>query len=141
LLLKTTTQALQVQSDGTMTILDDIELPTMTATVAPVLSAARDLLAVGEGGRLVRVWRGKIGERELIEPLAHPARVVAAAFDAGALYLATLADDQCLRVWEVATGQPITPAIPVGKNTRLAWDSTRQMIAAWSETEVLWFDW
>jgi len=44
-LLKTTTQALQVQSDGSMAILDDIELPTTTATVAPVLSAARDLLA------------------------------------------------------------------------------------------------
>lgn len=74
-MLKTTTQALQVQSDGSMAILDDIELPTTTATVAPVLSAARDLLAVGEGDRLVRIWRGKIGDRELIEPPAHPARL------------------------------------------------------------------
>lgn len=55
LLLKTTTQALQVKSDGTMTILDDIELPTATATVAPLPSAALDLLAVGESDRLVRI--------------------------------------------------------------------------------------
>ena len=140
LLLKTDAQTLQVQANAATEVLAEVEAPPPQTATPPALCSVRDLLAVADG-RLVRLWRGKVGEREIVEPLPHPAPVIAAAFDAGGLYLATVAKDEQLRVWEAATGLPITPPIPVGKNTRLTWDGTRQMIAAWSETEVLWFDW
>lgn len=140
LLMKTATQTLQVQANGAAEVLADVAAPPTQAFPLSALCAVRDLLAVADGTR-VRIWRGKVGEREIVEPLSHPLPVIAAAFDVGGLYLATVAKDKQLRVWEVATGLPVTPAIPIGLNTRLTWDTTRQMIAAWSETEVLWFDW
>ena len=140
LLLKTAAQTLQVQANAATEVLAEVEAPPLPTTTPPALCSVRDLLAVADG-TLVRLWRGKVGEREIVEPLPHPAPVIAAAFDAGGLYLATVAKDEQLRLWEAATGLPVTPPIPIGKNTRLTWDSTRQMIAVWSATEVLWFDW
>lgn len=140
LLLKTAAQTLQVQANAATEVLAEVVPPPSQVVPPSALCAVRDLVAVADGAR-VRIWRGKVGEREISEPLPHSAPIVAAAFDTGGLYLATVAKDEHLRVWEVATGLPVSPAIDVRTNTRLTWDSTRQMLAVWSATEVLWFDW
>jgi WD40 repeat protein len=68
--------------------------------------------------------------------------VTKAVLDPTRRYVATLAADKTLRVWEIATALPVTPPLPIA-HTRLqvAIDGNTQRLALWDEGTVMFFDW
>lgn len=112
------------------------EVPSPPDSHEPAITLTKD------NNGLVHLWRGASGTQEAYDPLPHPGRVGSAILDSTSRYLATIAQDKMLRVWEIATGLLVTPPLPVSSaDARIVWDDSRFTLAVWTENEALLFDW
>ncbi|MDB6118673.1 MAG: hypothetical protein JWO08_2454, partial [Verrucomicrobiaceae bacterium] len=135
LLLRSNDAVLQLNPDGTTSDTAP-ELPLPPDNREPTITVTKD-----DNG-LVHLWRGEPGAMEAFDPLPHPSPVVTTALDSTNRYLATIAKDKTLRVWEIPTGLMVTPPLPLNSSDgRIVWDDSHLMLAVWTENEVVLFDW
>jgi len=126
---------LQLHSDGTTSNAVP-EVPSPPDDHEPAITVTK------EDTGLVHFWRGTPGTQEAFDPLPHPGPVASAVLDSTSRYLATIARDKMLRVWEIPTGLLVTPPLPVSSaEAHIAWDDSRLTLAVWTENEAVLFDW
>jgi serine/threonine-protein kinase len=94
-------------------------------------------------GSTVRAWSDAAHTRklgELILPDEHP---LTAQVSPDERYVAVIAQNSRLTIWELSTRLPVSPGIPI--NTPAAhllwWGGTKHQVVLWNDHEATWFDW
>jgi serine/threonine-protein kinase len=137
LLLAFADRTVQLQSSGAL-----IDVPSAETSAVAASATENQITTSIEKGGIVHVWRGEPQTQELCAPLTHNADVTKAVLDPTRRYVATLAADKTLRVWEIATAMPITPPLPIAHpHFQIAIDGNTQRLALWDEGTVQFFDW
>ncbi|KAL6943109.1 hypothetical protein ACO0RG_002094 [Hanseniaspora osmophila] len=107
---------------------DDIEKPVQVLTghsrkVGHILyhPIAKDVLASSSMDRTVRIWNVATGKDEIV--LKHPDMVTSMCFNYNGEYLATVAKDKKIRVWDLKTQELVSEGHghDGAKNQRLVW--------------------
>ena len=134
--LKTGDTILQLQVDGSISITETAEPPKSEPNNRQALTITTD-----KNG-LLHLRRGEAEGQDAFDAIAHPAPVAAMALTPNQRYLATITTDKRLRVWELASGLLISPPLPLpSAGGRIAWDEYHQMLAVWTDHDVVLFDW
>lgn len=134
LFLQTADATMQFTATGITKIEQPLTPPEDTQPATPTLTI--------DAQQRVHVWGKDRDAKELTDPLAHPARVQLTVVSADERYLATIADDGNLRVWELLTGLAVTPPIKLAEPANhIAWDIGRHQLAVWNERELTLYNW
>ncbi len=111
----------------------------------PTPPALPDLASTGvtaDSDNVVHVWLDQLAAKELTDPMPHPAIVRCMTLSPDVHYLATIADDRKLRIWEIATALQVSPPLPVDDAaSRIAWSPQKHQIIVWSRRSATWYDW
>ncbi len=93
-------------------------------------------------GTKVHVSKAELAGAESCPSLTHPAKVLslAASHDGG--YVATLAEDQKLRIWDTRNGRQVIPAQEYAASGGIAvWSDHSNQLAIWNGGGVVFYDW
>jgi eukaryotic-like serine/threonine-protein kinase len=102
---------------------------------AAAFSADGRFVLTGGEDQTSQLWNAATGQHALA-PIMHPAQVEVVGFSPDSVLFWTYSSRR-LRVWETATGVPVTPEIRLRGISETAWSSDSTWFATWSKDDGL----